>query len=90
MKSIIERPLFHVGFYLLGFLLLYVSHKVAPTNLAGPGLDLLMLIVFFISIFYLVIMTFVKNNITALSKIIITVVHVLGVAVIFWRMNQPS
>jgi hypothetical protein len=90
LKSIIDRPLFHVAFYLLGFLLLYVSHKAAPTNLAGPGLDMLVLLVLFISILYLLIRTLVKKNMTALSKIIITVVHILGVVVIIWWMNQPS
>jgi competence protein ComGC len=75
---------------LLGFLLLYISHKVAPTNLAEPGLDMLVLLLLFISILYLFIRTLVKKSITVLTKIIIAVVHILGIAVIFWWMNQSS
>jgi len=90
LKSIIDRPLFHVALYLLGFLLLYVSHKVEPTNLAGPGLDMLVLLLLFIAILYLFIRTLVKKNITVLTKIIITVIHILGIGVIIWWMNQPS
>ena len=90
LKSIIDKPLFHFSFYLVGLLLLYVSHKIEPTNLAGPGLDMLVLLMLFISILYLFIRTLVKKNIIILSKVIITVVHILGVAIIIWWMNQPS
>ena len=90
MKNIIDRPLFQVAFYLPGFLLLYVSHKVAPTNLAGPGLDILVLFVLFIVILYLFIGTLANKNIPVVSKIVILVVHILGIAVIIWWLNQPA
>jgi hypothetical protein len=90
LKSIIDRPLFHIIFYLLGFSLLYFSRKIDPTNLAGPGLDILVLLILLILILYLFTRTLIKKNITVLSKIIITVVHILGVAVIIWWGNQPD
>jgi len=90
LKRVIDKPLFHFTFYLLGFLMLHISHKVAPTNLAGPGLDMLVLLLLFVSILYLFIRTLVKKNINVLTKIFTAVIHILGVGVIFWWMNQPS
>ena len=86
----IDKPLFHVAVYLLGYLLLYISHKIDPTNLAGPGLDILVLLVLFILILYLFIRTLIKKDISMFSKVIIAVVHILGVAIIIWWGSQPS
>ncbi|PVD53322.1 hypothetical protein DC498_05450 [Terrimonas sp.] len=71
-------------------MLLFFSHKIAPTNLAAPGLDIPVLFLLFISMLYLFIRALVKKKITVLLKITITIVHILGVAVIIWRVNQPS
>lgn len=90
MKIKIDIPIFHVAFYLIGFLLLFIAHKIAPSSLAGPGLDMLVLFLLTISILTLLIGTLVTKSISVFSKIAITVVHVLGVAVIIWLMKQPS
>jgi len=34
-----KKNLFVIAFYLIGFLLIILAHRIDPTNLAGPGLD---------------------------------------------------
>ena len=79
-----------MAFYLLGYLLLYVSHTTEPTNLAGPGIDMIVLFILLIGILYLFIRTLIKKDILLFSKIFITAIHILGVSVIVWWANQPS
>ena len=86
----INKPLLHITFYLLGYLFLYIAHKVDPTNLAGPGLDMLIFIIFSILIAVLLIKTLIKNAITKSLKFKIVIVHIIGIAVLGWFLNQPT
>jgi hypothetical protein len=41
-----KSPLSHIILYIIGLTAFFVAHKLYPTDLAGPGLDFLVLLVF--------------------------------------------
>ncbi len=90
LKKKIENPIFHIVFYLAGLTMLFSSNKIEPTNLAGPGLDLWVLLLLFVGMLYLLIVAWIKKEITILSKIIISIIHILGIAIVIWWGNQPK
>jgi hypothetical protein len=51
-----QNELLHVSYYILGVLLIIIAHKIDPTNLAGPGLDRLSVLINFIGTTALVAM----------------------------------
>lgn len=44
-----------VGYYIVGFYLVFIGHKVDPTNLAGLGLDIIFYPLVFIWSFILIL-----------------------------------
>ena len=86
----LKKPLIHILFYLVGYLAFYVAGKIEPTDLAGPGLDIPVLAVFFILILYL----FVKNILTAYeavsTKVVIAAIHVVGTCLMLWMLTLPK
>jgi hypothetical protein len=88
--SLVEKPLFHATFYLSGFALLYAGHRIYPTNLAGPGLDLFVIVVMILCVLYLVIKTLFKRNLLTHLKLFIFLIHILGIAAIGYWMAQAS
>jgi len=57
-----NRPFAILALYVFGAFLVYVGNKIYPTNLAGPGLDLL--------IFLLLIICWFINLVYAIARII--------------------
>ena len=86
----VNRPIFHLIFYLSGILILIGAHKIAPTNLAGPGLDLLVLTILLISSFAIAIKTFSTKHISIRNKIAIGVIHIFGLTFIYWWLILPG
>ncbi len=84
-----KKPLFHILFYIAGFILLFISNRIDPTSLAGPGLDLVFLLFFAIVILSLLIKNFISKNIIR-NKIIILIIHVIGILIVSWMLSQPT
>jgi len=87
--KIFKNPIFHILFYAAGFFLLIWSHKIAPSNLAGPGLDswvLLLIVVAVIILFF--------TNLRGTNKIIykrcIIVIHACGIGLLFYLLSLPT
>ena len=70
-------------FYLLSFPLIYISHKVYPTNMAGPGLEIIVFgISILVSLFFIIKNTFLYFNVDK-SLRNICLVHIVGLIWIF-------
>ena len=90
MNSKLQKPVIHIIFYLLGLGLLCLAGKFAPTSLAGPGLDLVVLIIMFLSILYLLIIVWFKLRITLLQKIVISLIHLTVISITVFIINIPQ
>ena len=75
----INRPSFHIIFYLISYLLFYISHRISPTDLAGFGLDILVLFAIFVISAYLFIKILLNMYIKVSHKFVIALIHVVGV-----------
>lgn len=84
-----KKPIAHVLFYILSAAVLYFAHKIDPTDLAGPGLDILVLLLLIFAIPTLLIVS-LKKQITRYSKICISIIHIIGLGLIFWWLSLPS
>ena len=77
--------LFTVIYYLASIILILVGHTIEPTNLTGPGLDL---IIFFVVIMCSIILLIrdyskIKKDKAFLASAIIHFVFVAGIVLIF-------
>jgi hypothetical protein len=85
-----KSPLFHLAIYFIGFSLYWVSNMISPTNLAGPGLDLLVLFLWLLSIVVSITIQFFLKQIPIIQRIAIIVVHLAGISALIWLLNQPT
>jgi len=85
-----KKPLAHFIFYIVGIILLVTSNKLSPTNLAGPGLDIIVLIILFVSIISLLTLTWFKFQIEVSNKLIISSIHLIGISLIVWFICKPK
>jgi hypothetical protein len=78
-----KKYLLPVSFYLPFYALIFISHKDYPTNMAGPGLDILVFGVYVVvSIFFIVKNTFLYFNVDKSFKNS-CLIHMLGLIWIF-------
>ena len=84
----LKRPWVHMAFYAIGFLTLIISHEIAPTNLAGLGLDALVLLVLVALILYLFIEGLLQSRISIFTRVLILLVHLTGMYLLFWLLNE--
>jgi hypothetical protein len=81
----VNPVLFTIIYYLASIILILVGHAIEPTNLAGPGLDL---IIFFVVIMCSIILLVrdcfkIKKDKAFLISAIIHFVFVAGVILVF-------
>jgi hypothetical protein len=88
--NMFKKIIAHILFYILSVTVLYFSHKLVPTNLAGPGLEMLVLLLLIFIIPYLVISSWLNHSITFYSKVYISITHFVGICIILWWLSLPS
>ncbi len=86
----LKKPFPHVIFVVLGFSLLLIAFKLSPTSLAGPGLDLVTLLIFSLGIISLLIVNWFILKLKTTDKIIISTIHFFALLLIFWLMTKPQ
>ena len=78
-----KKYLFPVSFYLLSYPLIFISHKFYPTNMAGPGLEIIVFgLSILVSLSYIIKNTFLYFNVDK-SLRNICLVHILGLIGLF-------
>lgn len=78
-----KKYLLPLSFYLPFYPLSFISHKYYPTNMAGPGLDILVVgVCVVVPIFFVVKNTFLYFNVDRSLRNICGV-HILGLLWIF-------
>jgi hypothetical protein len=85
-----KSPLPHLVFYICGFEGLLLSHKISPTNLAGPGLDMFVFFAFAAFVIGMFIWGLIHKGISLSNRLLIILIHIVGIATLYWWMNQPS
>jgi hypothetical protein len=75
---LVKQPIIAILFYIIAIPFIIGSHRIDPTNLAGPGLDLLAFFVSLLLSFY----CFVKSIMNAIklekNALVVTSIHTLG------------
>ena len=90
-----KSPFLLILYYTVGIGLIWISGHIAPTNLAGPGLDMLALLILAIIFFILFLISFFKVLKKDKSFVVPLIIHILiFVAFIatfyFETSRQPS
>lgn len=85
----INNPLIHVFFYVLGLSLFLIATNIAPTNLAGPGLDLLVIIVFVVMIPCFLLSNILAKTTAKRDKVLTIITHAAGVSLLIYLLNMP-
>ena len=80
----------HLAVYILGFPLYLISNHFSPTNLAGPGLDFLVLIIWVISIFVCLRALFINKQVSKKTRAAIIIIHVSGILLMLILLSQPT
>jgi len=93
MKELLARLITHLLIYSIGALAIKSGKRIAPTSLAGPGLDSLALLIF--GLFAISALVFFLISIVPLKKysisikIFILIIHVVSFALFIVWFNQP-
>jgi hypothetical protein len=90
LTALDKRPWLHLLFYIFSFGALLLSNKIAPTTLAGPGLDMFVFFAFVLAIVVLVVRSAVQKGVTLVNRLLIICIHVAGMLTLYWWMNKPS
>ena len=90
LGELVKNPWLHLAFYVFGFVTLRLSHKISPTNLAGPGLDMFVLFAFIVSIIGIFIWALFRKGMALFNRLFIILVHIAGIVTLVWWVNQPS
>jgi len=83
----INNIITHISFYVISFITFFIAHKIEPTNMAGPGLDLLALLLIVILLCVIIIKTFSNKKITVKKKFVIALIHLIGLTIFLYWVN---
>lgn len=85
-----SKPLPLSLFYILSYILIFFANKFAPTNLAGPGLDMLAMGVFAVMAVVIFIISIASPRISKNQKTVLILIHLIGAVLFFVLINLPT
>ena len=90
-----KNPFLLILYYVIGIGIIWISGLIAPTNLAGPGLDMLAFLILAIIFFILFLISFFKVLRKDKTFVVPLIIHILVfvafIATYYFEMSrQPS
>jgi len=85
----LKKPITHIVFYLISYLNFYLSINIAPSSLAGPGLDIPVVLFILVGSGALFISAIINNCANFIIWIYVIIIYVIGFGIFIWLLNMP-